>query len=176
MTELDSQSTAKRRRPGRLKVWLVNGPLSSALLPVRIRRAGLRAFGVEVGKSSIGHSGLIVGDLENLKIGSGVVINTGFSLHPTGGITVGDRVFMGPRVTVVTGTHAIGESTQRASTPTVFSPVSIGRGSWIGAGVIVCPGVVIGPGCVVAPGAVVTGDLEADSFYAGVPAKLKRRL
>ncbi|WP_281250869.1 acyltransferase [Sinomonas mesophila] len=76
----------------------------------------------------------------------------------------------------MTGTHDIGPSDRRASEPTRYSPVRIGKGAWLGAGVVVQPGVSIGEGCVVAAGAVVTKDLDPNGLYAGVPAKLVRSL
>lgn len=120
--------------------------------------------------------GTFAGDLTKLTIGNGVFINTGVSLHPTGGITIGDNVSFGPRCTVMTGTHEIGGSEKRASEPTLFQPVQIGNGVWLGAGVIVYPGVTIGDGCVIAPGSVVTKDCLPDGLYLGVPARREREL
>ncbi|PTR23488.1 succinyltransferase-like protein [Rhodococcus sp. OK519] len=122
------------------------------------------------------HGGTFAGDITKLSIGNGVFINTGVSLHPTGGITIGDNVSFGPRCVIMTGTHEIGPSEKRASDPTQFKPVTIGPGTWLGAGVIVYPGVTIGEGCVIAPGSVVTSDCEPDHLYAGVPAVRKREL
>jgi UDP-3-O-[3-hydroxymyristoyl] glucosamine N-acyltransferase len=42
---------------------------------------------------------------------------------------------------------------------------------FIGHGAIVLPGATIGPNAIVAAGAVVTGDVEPNSVYAGVPAR-----
>jgi hypothetical protein len=42
---------------------------------------------------------------------------------------------------------------------------------FIGHGAIVLPGATIGPNAIVAAGAVVTSDVEANSVYAGVPAR-----
>lgn len=42
---------------------------------------------------------------------------------------------------------------------------------FIGHGAIVLPGATIGPNAIVAAGAVVTGDVQPDSVYAGVPAR-----
>ena len=53
--------------------------------------------------------------------------------------------------------------------------VEIGHDVWIGHGAIVMPGVAIGHGTIVGAGAVVTGDIEAYSVAAGVPARFLRR-
>ncbi len=52
--------------------------------------------------------------------------------------------------------------------------VEIGHDVWIGHGAIVMPGVAIGHGAIVGAGAVVTGDIEAYSVAAGVPARFLR--
>jgi len=159
-----------------IQSWTINGLAASPLLPMKARWAVLKAAGVSIGRSRIAPGAIISGDTSKLSIGDGVFINAGAALFPTGGITIGNGVSLGPRVMVMTGTHDIGPSQKRASEPTRFSGVTIGAGSWLGAGVIVQPGVNIGPGCVVAPGAVVTKDLPADGLYAGVPARRVREL
>ncbi|QYB00718.1 acyltransferase (plasmid) [Rhodococcus sp. USK10] len=122
------------------------------------------------------HGGTFGGDLSKLRIGNNTFINTGVSLHPTGGITIGDEVAFGPRVVVITGTHEVGPAFRRATNPTKFSPVSIGNGCWLGANITIHPGVTIGSGCVIASGSVVTSDCEANGLYAGAPAVRKKDL
>lgn len=50
-------------------------------------------------------------------------------------------------------------------------PIDIRDHVFIGHGAIVMPGVTIGPNAIVAAGAVVTGNVEAGSIVAGVPAR-----
>ncbi|MEE2058991.1 acyltransferase [Rhodococcus artemisiae] len=159
-----------------LRGWLANGPAASALLHPKLRLSLLRSAGAKIGRARIMHGTTIGGDISGLTIGDGTFLNTGCSLHPTGGITIGNNVSFGPRVVIMTGTHDIGPGAKRASDPTRFQPVTIADGSWLGAGVLVNPGVTIGAGCVVAPGAVVTKDCEPNGLYAGVPAIRKRDL
>ena len=47
---------------------------------------------------------------------------------------------------------------------------------WIGAGSIINPGVTIGDGCVIASGSVFTRYCISNGLYAGVPAKMIKRL
>ena len=55
-------------------------------------------------------------------------------------------------------------------------PVIIGDNCWFGANVTVCPGVTIGDNCVIGAGSVVTRDIPSDSFAAGVPCRVIRRI
>jgi maltose O-acetyltransferase len=96
-------------------------------------------------------------------------------LHDHARITLGRRVWIGPRCTILTQTHEIGDSDCRAGRP-VNRPVTIGDGCWLGGAVTILPGVTIGPGCVIAAGAVVTRDCEPNGLYAGMPAVRKRDL
>jgi sugar O-acyltransferase (sialic acid O-acetyltransferase NeuD family) len=58
----------------------------------------------------------------------------------------------------------------------VLGNVDVGAGSWIGAGATILQGsatkkIEIGPSVVIGAGAVVTRSCEADSVYAGIPAR-----
>ncbi|WP_418041685.1 DapH/DapD/GlmU-related protein [Paenibacillus xylanilyticus] len=55
-------------------------------------------------------------------------------------------------------------------------PVTIGNDVWLSANVTVCGGVTIGDRCVIGAGSVVTQDIPADSFAAGVPCKVIRKI
>ena len=52
----------------------------------------------------------------------------------------------------------------------VFKPITVGSGCWIGADVTLLPGIRIADGCVIGAGAVVTKNTEPDGLYAGNPA------
>lgn len=159
-----------------IRLWIANGPAASALLHSRARKWLLRLAGIQIGQSGVMHGCTFGGDLRRLRIGDGSFINIAVSLHPTGGLVIGDRVAIGPGAMIFTGTHDIGPALQRARHPTRFSPVTIGDGCWIGANVVISPGVTVGAGCVIASGAVVISDCEPNGMYAGVPAVRKRVL
>jgi maltose O-acetyltransferase len=133
----------------------------------------LALLGLNVSRCSI-EPGLFVGG-SNIRIGEDCYLNQRAFLDNSAAITLGERVYFGPQVTVLTSTHELGAENQRAGDVSA-APVRIGAGSWIGARSTIMPGVTIGPGCVVAAGSVVTKDCEPNSLYAGVPAVLKRPL
>ena len=86
-------------------------------------------------------------------------------------IDIGVRVFIAPRVMVLTATHPLDPS-ERYATRNATAPVSIGDDAWVGAGATVMPGVLIGRCAVVAAGAVVTRDVPDGCIVAGVPARV----
>lgn len=91
-------------------------------------------------------------------------------------ITIGDDVFCGHGVQILTGGHdyrQLGVARQRAITA---RPVTIGDGVWICSGAIVCPGVTIGAHAVVGPGAVVMRNVRPYTVVGGNPARTIRRI
>jgi acetyltransferase-like isoleucine patch superfamily enzyme len=110
-----------------------------------------------------------------LRAGTGVEIGRLSQLTCTGGLTIGDDVLIGPRVTIVTNNHAVEDPRVRIKHQgSVDGPVVIGDDVWIGAGATVLAGVTIGSGAVVAAGAVVTRSVPDRAVVAGVPAKVLR--
>ncbi len=113
---------------------------------------------------------------------------------------IGKFVSVGPRVTVVKGSHPTRDfvSTHSAfystgnrvglsycreprfeefsyADPGTKAPVVTGNDVWIGYGVTILEGVTIGDGAVIAAGAVVTKDVPPYTIVGGVPAKEIRK-
>ncbi|PRY64660.1 succinyltransferase-like protein [Glaciihabitans tibetensis] len=105
-----------------------------------------------------------------IRIGENVFVNSFCYFDAAESISVGDGTRIGDHVRLVTSTHSLGGPDQRAGAG-ISSPISIGRGVWLGSSVVVLPGVTIGDGCVIAAGAVVTRSTAQNGLYAGVPAK-----
>ena len=55
-------------------------------------------------------------------------------------------------------------------------PIEIGSNCWLASNVTVCGGVKIGSGCVIGAGSVVTRDIPENSFAAGNPCKVIRKI
>ena len=64
----------------------------------------------------------------------------------------------------------------QAHFPALAAPVTIRRGSFVGASVTVLPGRTIGPESFVAAGSVVVDDVPPRTVVAGVPARPLRAL
>lgn len=107
----------------------------------------------------------------NTSIGEGTFINQSSYFDSSEAITIGKEVGIGPRCTLITGSHHLGPSHARIQGGGKHAPISIEDGCWLGANVTVLPGVVIGKGCVIAAGAVVVHDCAPNGLYAGVPAR-----
>jgi maltose O-acetyltransferase len=128
----------------------------------------LRALGYRIENCAIASS-CFIGGL-GLSIGENTFINHGVLFDCSAPISIGKRCDVGPRVTMITGSHKVGGSERRAG-PKTAAPISIGDGAWIGASCTILPGVTIGRGAVIAAGSVVTRDCLPDTLYAGVPAR-----
>lgn len=59
--------------------------------------------------------------------------------------------------------------------PLVASPVTIGRGCWIGEKVSIMPGVVLGNKCVVGANSVVTKSFPDYCIIGGIPARIIKK-
>lgn len=90
-------------------------------------------------------------------------------------VFLGRSVVLAMGVTLVTHTHEIGDGTRRAPRETKLAPIRIEEGCWLCANVTVLPGVTIGHGTIIGAGSVVIRNCDANSLYAGNPAKLIKR-
>ncbi len=106
--------------------------------------------------------------------GERVFINQGCFFLDYGGITVGDRVLIGPRVTLSTAGHPV-EPGERYDFIT-HAPIVIEDDVWIGAAATVTPGVTIGHGSVVGAGAVVAKDVPPMSVVTAGSVVERKRL
>jgi acetyltransferase-like isoleucine patch superfamily enzyme len=115
----------------------------------------------------------------SMEIGSDVFIGAGARFSSEKTITIGNKVLIGPGVTVMGGDHNTGVVGSymfdvRAKRPEDDMDVVIDDDVWIGACAVILKGTRIHRGAVVAAGAVVTRDVPAYSIVAGVPARVVR--
>jgi acetyltransferase-like isoleucine patch superfamily enzyme len=96
-------------------------------------------------------------------------------LADRGNLTIGDRVSIAQRVTLVTASDP-NNSRIRPFAPVARAPIVIESDAWLGVGVIVLPGVTIGRGAIVGAQSVVTKDVPPLHVVAGQPAKTIRVL
>lgn len=153
---------------------LVNTLLSGTFRPFfPIKRRLLRSVGYQIGKGT-----KVVGPIfctAQLNIGENCWIGTNLRVHGNGAVSLGDNLDLGPDITILTGSHLIGDCKRRAGKGIICN-INIGDGCWIGAKSTILNPVTIGNGCVVAAGAVVCKNLKDNVLAGGVPARVIRAL
>ncbi len=115
-------------------------------------------------------------------IGKNTYANFNFTVLDCCPVTIGDDVFIGPNVSLLTPVHPLrwqernlyrradGVMTDRE----YARPIVIGSNCWISGNVTICGGVTIGEGSVLGAGSVVTRDIPPGVFAAGVPCRVIR--
>jgi maltose O-acetyltransferase len=113
------------------------------------------------------------------KIGKDVYIGEDLiiidELADKGRITIGNRVAIAERVTLVISSKA-NSSKISSFVKNVHGHISIDDDAWLGTGCIIFPNVKIGRGGVVGAAAVVTKDVPEFTVVAGIPAKPVRKI
>ena len=122
---------------------------------------------------------------KNIKMGRNSYANFNFTALDICEITIGDNVFIGPNVSLLTPLHPLcwqdrnfyfNEKTGNVTDIEYGAPITIGDNCWIAGNVTVCAGVTIGEGCVIGAGSVVTRDIPANSLAFGNPCRVSRRI
>lgn len=156
------------------KRYLVNH-LTSILPPMRFFRLKNRLWalsGVDIDMSARvvssanfwGKGKVSIG--ERAFIGHDTLLLTGDSE-----IRIAKDVDIGPRVTIVNGTHHIDMVGLRSAGDGCSNDIVVEKGVWIGAGSTVMSGVSIGEKSVIGAGSVVTENIPSHVIAVGVPCK-----
>lgn len=106
-------------------------------------------------------------------IGKGCFIQQCCTFFGRGGITIGNGVFIGPKVNLITINHDPDPENRSA---TYGRPIVIEDKAWIGINSTILPGVRIGYGAIVGAGSVVTKDVPPMTIVAGNPAKFIKKI
>jgi acetyltransferase-like isoleucine patch superfamily enzyme len=125
----------------------------------RLRIKILQLCGYRIGKDTyIGEDLLIIDEPED-----------------RGMVTIGDRVAVSPRITLVTSSYP-NKSIIRPYSPVEHGPIIIEDDAWIGTGAIIFPNLTIGKGAIVAACALVTRNVPPYTIVVGIPARPIRKL
>lgn len=90
-------------------------------------------------------------------------------------VYIGDRVMIGPNVTICTTGHPV-YPLYREMVAHYSLPIHIGNNVWIGANSVVLPGVTIGDNTVIGAGSIVTRDIPANVVAVGNPCRVMRHI
>lgn len=118
------------------------------------------------------------------KMGTNCYANYNLTILDGARVTIGNDVFFGPNCTLVTPIHPFLTNERKMRTKedgTLYDmeyakPITIGNGCWLASNVVVCGGVTIGNNCVIGAGSVVTKNIPDNSFAAGNPCKVIRKI
>jgi len=162
---------------------LIIAQIVLAPLPIhvggRLRGTVLRLAGFRIGRGTIFAGTPIItladNNYRNLLIGEGCWFNIDCLFDLGAPIRIGSKTSVGHGVLILTRSHEIGTSEQRALTLFV-KPVNIGSGVWLGSRSTILPGVTVGDGAIVGAGSVVNQDVPPNTLVAGVPARVVKRL
>lgn len=106
-------------------------------------------------------------------IGNNISIGNRFTALSAAPINIDDDCLLASDILITSENHGMDpeKHASYADNPLDASPVSIGKGCWIGEKVVILPGVTLGDKCIVAAGSVVNKSFPAYTIIAGAPAK-----
>jgi len=112
----------------------------------------------------------------NVSLGRGLDINHDVEIDYSGGVVIGEDVWISQGVIIETHEHLISREKKKNWKMRTHS-LEIGDNVWIGANAIILPGAhKLGEGSIVAAGAVVTKEVLPYTIVAGVPARMLKEI
>lgn len=117
-------------------------------------------------------------------IGENTYANFNFTVLDCAPVNIGDNVFFGPNVSILTPMHPFcfdernmyKKEDGSLANSEYAKPITIGSNCWIAGNVTICGGVTIGEGSVIGAGSVVTKDIPSGVLAVGVPCKVIREI
>jgi putative colanic acid biosynthesis acetyltransferase WcaF len=140
--------------------------------PSAIRVALLRAFGSRIGAGVVVRANVNISFPWRLSVGDYVWIGEDVGILSLATVTIESNVCLSQRAYLCTGSHDY----QREDFQLITRPIMVRAGSWIAAQAFIGPGVEIGQGAVVAAGSVVMKDVPPYTLARGNPAEVCKTL
>lgn len=118
------------------------------------------------------------------RIGKNFYSNFNFTVLDVCPVTIGDNVFIGPNVSILTPKHPLRWQERNLYTNEkgivtdreYGAPIEIGDNCWIAGNVTILAGAKIGSGCVIGAGSVVAGSIPEGCLAYGNPCRVVRRI
>jgi len=120
-------------------------------------------------------SGVIIKEPYNLNLGNKISIQENCFFSCIGGLEIGDNVSFATGTKIFTSRHPYEYGIIRDNKLSLEG-VKIGSNIWVGADTKILAGVIIEDRVVIAAGSVVTKNCMTNGVYAGVPAKLIKKI
>jgi putative colanic acid biosynthesis acetyltransferase WcaF len=136
-------------------------------LPSSWRVALLRSFGARIGRGVVIRWGVNISYPWRLTIGDHVWLGEEVSILSLAPVTLESNVCVSQRAYLCTGSHAFRQADFALRT----KPITIHAGSWVAAQAFIAPGVSVGPNSMICAGSVVFDDVPPDTTVRGNPAE-----
>jgi putative colanic acid biosynthesis acetyltransferase WcaF len=149
--------------------WLVRSLLFAPWFPIpsALKGAALRAFGAKIGTGVVIRSRVNITFPWRLEVGDHVWIGDEVLILSLAPVRIGSNCCLSQRAFLCTGSH----DHRKESFDLITRPIVLGEGCWVGANVFIGPGVTLAPSTTCAAGAVVVKDAGPDEVIGGNPAK-----
>ncbi|WJH39671.1 putative colanic acid biosynthesis acetyltransferase [Aliirhizobium terrae] len=134
------------------------------------RRLLLCGFGASIHRDARIYPGVKIWYPANLSMDAHACLSSGVNCYSMDKITLGAYALVSQGAYLCGGTHDVDDPHFQL----VTKPITIGANAWIAADAFVGPGVVIADGAVLGARGVTFKNLEANSIYAGNPARFIR--
>lgn len=136
-------------------------------LPSAFRIFLLRIFGAKIGRAVVIRSNVNVTFPWRLVVGDHVWIGEEVHILSLAQVTIGSNVCLSQRAFICTGSHDVGRNDFKLK----VAPILIRDEVWVAAAAFIAPGVTLNRGAVVAAGAVVFRDVAINTIVQGNPAE-----
>lgn len=118
------------------------------------------------------------------RLGKNFFANFNFTVLDVCPVEIGDNVFIGPNVSILTPKHPLVYADRNpyvsdkgyVTDMEYGAPITIGDNCWIAGNVTILAGAKIGPGCVIGAGSVVTGEIPDNTLAYGNPCRPVRKI
>ena len=140
--------------------------------PSGLRASLLRAFGARVGQRVVVRSNVNITFPWRLTVGDDVWFGDDVVILSLAPVIIESSVCISQRAFLCTGSHAFRSKTFDL----VVKPIHVRSGSWIAAQAFIAPGVEIGPDSMVSAGSVVMSAVPPQTKVQGNPAQVVKNL
>ncbi len=135
-------------------------------LPSRFRCVLLRLFGAKIGQGVVIRGGVKISFPWRLTVGDYVWIGEEVMILSLAQVTIGSNCCISQKAFLCTGSHRF----DRVGFDLLTKPIVIHDGSWVAANVFVAPGVEIGPNSMCVAGSIVLKNVPPSITVMGNPA------
>jgi putative colanic acid biosynthesis acetyltransferase WcaF len=134
--------------------------------PSQLRVALLRLFGAKIGRGVVIRANVNISFPWRLTIGDHVWIGEDVGILTLAQVTIESNVCISQRAYLCTGSHDF----RREDFKLRVASITVREGSWIAAASFIAPGVEIGSGAIVSAGSIVFKSVAPKMFVRGNPA------